>query len=127
MQDIIFISSPYTHASKAVEAERERRVRDFTAYLLRSGIQAFSPIVYGHAIATAHDLPTDWKFWQDFCLTYLERSAAMYVLMLEGWDVSTGVTAEITACVELLGIPVHYVDEHTYEIVEARQPSELKL
>lgn len=127
MENIVFVSSPYTHLRKEEEARRELKVRDYTGHLLRAKVQAFSPIVYGHVIATTCDLPTDWEFWQKFCLTYLSRSSAMHVFMLDGWDRSIGVAAEVYACKEMFHIPVYYVNADTYEILEVLPIEDPKL
>ena len=112
-QDIVFVSSPYTHDDKEVLEQRVRDVTKYSAHLLNRSVQAFSPIVYGHVVAVAHDLPGDWQFWQAFCETYLSRSAVMHVLCLDGWKQSTGIGGEIAFC-EANSIPYVFINAETY-------------
>jgi len=55
-----------------------------------------------------HGLPTDWAFWQHVDREHLERCDEMVVLMLDGWEESAGVQAEIRIAREL-GKPVRYL------------------
>lgn len=77
---MIFLSSPYTHSDKKIQQERYDKVAEIAARLTSSGEHAFSP---------------DFKFWEDFCMHFLKKSDKMYVLQFDGWELSTGVQAEI--------------------------------
>jgi hypothetical protein len=88
-------------------SQRYEEVKAFTAELMRKDLVPYSPIVHGHDIATTHDLPTDWLFWQKQCLAMLRKADKMIVLKLDGWDSSIGVKAEIDFC-ETCGIDVEY-------------------
>ena len=92
---MIYLASPYSHPDPAVMQRRFEDVRAVTAALLRRGEIVYSPIVHGHAIATAHELPTDHDFWLRHCFAMLERADNLHVLMLDGWKESKGVQAEI--------------------------------
>lgn len=92
---MIYLASPYTHPDPAVMQRRFEDARAATAALLSRGEIVYSPIVHGHAIAIAHDLPKDWGFWQRHCFAMLERADNLYVLMLDGWEQSRGVRAEL--------------------------------
>lgn len=95
---MIYVASPYSHKDPAVMKERYEQVKAFTAHLMRQGLPAYSPIVHGHDIASSHELPTDWEFWQQHCLAMLRRADKMIILRLDGWDQSTGVQAELDFC-----------------------------
>jgi len=71
----------------------------------------FSPIVHSHPLV-AFSLPTGWDFWERIDRAYLARCDELVVLMLDGWQESTGVRAEI-ALARDLGKPVRFlgVDE----------------
>jgi hypothetical protein len=92
---MIYLASPYTHTDPDVMQERFEYVRAAAAEMLARGEIVYSPIVHGHAIATAHDLPTDFEFWMRHSFAMLERADNLYVLRLDGWLESRGVTAEI--------------------------------
>jgi len=104
---MMYIASPYTHDNPTVMKQRFEQVAGFTAYLMRDGFDAYSPIVHGHAIAELHDLPVDWAFWRKHCLSMLRKADAMTVYCLDGWQDSVGVQAEIEFCASC-GIPIQY-------------------
>lgn len=114
---MIYIASPYTHENQHVMNNRFEKVAMHTAHLMRQGLPVYSPIVHGHSIAVRHDLPTDWEFWKNHCLALLGQSVRMIVIMMDGWESSTGVKAEIEYCVNS-GIPIDYYDCLTMEIIE---------
>lgn len=92
---MIYLASPYSHPDPAVMQARFEAVRAAAATLLLRGVPVYAPIVHGHAIATAHQLPTDFDFWMNHCRAMLDRATGLSVLMLHGWSESRGVTAEI--------------------------------
>ena len=97
---MIYLASPYSHPHAIV---RELRFHDAclaTAQLLQAGHNVFSPILHGHPLA-AHGLPTDWSFWERFDRDHIQRCDNLVVLLLDGWQESVGVTAEIRIAAEL--------------------------
>ena len=107
MITLSFVSSPYTFIgpykamNKRVEKERYLKVVEYVADKINEGEVVFSPIVHCHVVADTYVLPTDWEYWGKYCRAMLERCQRMYVLMLEGWEESTGVQAEIEIANEL--------------------------
>lgn len=92
---MIYIASPYTHASSQVRQARFEAVARFCGDLVTRGVVAFSPIVHYHPIAQLCDLPGSWSFWEPFCLAHLVRADSVLVLKLEDWNHSRGVREEI--------------------------------
>lgn len=93
---MIYLASPYSSPLLTVRSFRFLQARDAAAALLRAGRLVYSPIVHGHAIASAHyDLPTDHDFWMRHCFDMLARCDDLMVLQLTGWRESKGVQAEI--------------------------------
>ena len=110
MRKLIFVSSPYSHPDDNVREENYQKVSKYTAELIKNEVVAFSPILYGHtAVNFEPDIPTDWPFWENFCLTFLNRCDEIIVYMMEGWDKSRGVAEEI-AYAKDLGIKITYVE-----------------
>ena len=109
MGKLIFVSSPYTHKDKEVVNKRYEDVSKYAGKLVSEGQTAFSPITYGHVLCSFQDMPTDFEFWQDFCISFLSKCETLHVLKLEGWEESVGVEAEIAYAVEN-NIEVIYVD-----------------
>jgi hypothetical protein len=110
---MIYISLPYTDPDQTVVNERFKASCLYSAKLLREGHIIQSPISTGHAIAEVADLPTDFQFWRNYCLSTLWVCKEMHVLMLDGWQQSTGVKAEIDYAIDNQ-IAIKYVDPHTF-------------
>ena len=103
-----YIASPYTHSDPEVREKRYEEVEEATLILLRQGHYGFSPIAYNHPMGR-HNLPTTWDFWEPFDKAFLERCSSIVVLMLEGWNTSLGVQAEIDYAIKI-GLPVQYLE-----------------
>lgn len=106
---MIYLASPYSSPNPETMIQRYHATAAFTARAMHNGITIFSPIVYGHNIALSHSLPTDAIFWKNFNESLIRHCSAMWVLTLDGWIESKGVTMEI-AYAEERGIPVEYKD-----------------
>ena len=104
---MIYLASPYTHADAGVRKERFRAACRATAALMRQGHVVFSPIVHGHPLV-AEGLPIEWPWWERFDREHLSRCDEVVVLMLDGWETSAGVQAEIRIAEES-GKPVRYL------------------
>ena len=111
---LVYIASPYTHADEDVRLSRFAAVRDYTAHLMQhmmsTGVVPFSPIVHCHEIALVNDLPKGYDYWLTVDKTFLRHADELWVLMLDGWQQSKGVKAEI-AFAESILIPVKYCHE----------------
>ncbi|MDA7504044.1 DUF1937 family protein [bacterium] len=103
---MIYLASPYSHEDQSVRELRFQAACRATANLIRNGYAVYSPVVHSHPL-TKHQLPTDWSFWKSIDEEFLRCCDALMVLMLNGWDQSVGVQAEITIATEL-GQPVWY-------------------
>lgn len=105
---IYYLASPYTHADASIRKHRAELATEAAVKLLHLGIFVFAPIPYNEPWEK-YNLPGDWAFWADFDKSFVERcDGGLIVLMLDGWDKSTGVTAEIEFA-KSLGRPVYYV------------------
>jgi hypothetical protein len=62
--------------------------------LIRAGHIVYCPVVQFHPLVK-HSLFTDWQFWERIVEQHLSRCDEMVVLMLDGWESSTGVEAEL--------------------------------
>ena len=108
---MIYLASPYSHPDSAIREERFRAACLAAAQLMGAGNVVFSPIVHSHPIAL-HGLPTDWRFWECHDREHLVRCDEVVVLMLDGWQESEGVHAEIRIAKEL-SKPVWYLEPET--------------
>lgn len=97
---MIYLASPYSHPDPDVREQRFEAACAAAAALLRAGHRVYSPIAHSHPL-TRYGLPGDWTFWERHDRWYLERCDEVVVLMLEGWEASAGVRAEIAIAGEL--------------------------
>jgi len=109
-KDLIYLASPYTHASKKIMYERFEKVLRLAAYLIRKGHFVFSPIAYGHVMAGRYKLPTDWKYWLSFDEKLISKCDKLMVFKLKGWQKSKGVQAEMKIA-RKYKIPVGYIED----------------
>jgi hypothetical protein len=91
---MIYLASPYTHPEASDRQSRFDAACKATTELARCGLVVFSPIVHGHSLVRI-GLPIEWEYWERFDHEYLRRCDWMVVLMLDGWQESRGVQAEI--------------------------------
>jgi len=115
---MIYIASPYSHPDKSVEHQRFEMVRKFTAVMLQNREFVFSPIVYAHEMARVFNLPTDAQYWDEFNMSILRHSKALYVCCLEGWTESKGVQRELSTARALYIPVVEYTA--TFERIEGQ-------
>lgn len=115
MNGRIYLASPYSHPDADVREERFQAVCVAAAGLMSKGHMVFSPIAHSHCIAKAGKLPTDWTYWKRIDEVEIAASAEVWVLMLPGWHVSTGVREELAVAAKL-GKPVRYVDPLTLKV-----------
>jgi len=89
---MIYLASPYKHSDPLVQAERYAKACSAKDYFLRQNVWVYSPIAHNHP---GHDLPRTWDFWSRYDFDMLSTCKGLYVLALDGWIRSEGITAEI--------------------------------
>lgn len=120
-QRLIYLASPYAHPDPMMRELRFVMAMQSTASMMREGMTVYSAIVHCHPIQKQYQLPTEWEFWQVFGETMISRCDELHVLMLDGWEDSVGVKAEI-AIAERLDKPIRYVEyEKDSVILTGRQ------
>lgn len=111
----IYLASPYTHADPAVMQQRHDAAMAFTAEQLANRVWVYSPIVHCHEMALRHTLPFDFDFWQEYNFALLSKASHLWILALDGWDQSKGVTAEVDLAARL-SIPTTLMQPSIQEI-----------
>lgn len=105
----VYLATPYSDPDPGIRNKRFLAVNKVAGELMVQGNLVFSPISHTHPIALAGDLPKGWEFWKDYDFTFINDWAdEVYVLTLDGWEDSIGVTAEIKLA-EALGKPVVFL------------------
>jgi hypothetical protein len=105
---MIYLCSPYSHSDVNVVNERVKQTTVFVNNHLLSGITVLSPVVYGHTIVTTCGTPSNWEFWERACRAFMAKCSDVWVLMLDGWQDSTGIKGEIEFAKEL-GLRIKYI------------------
>jgi len=106
---LIFLSSPYSHVDDNIRIENYERVCEISAKLVSEGHVVISPIAYGHTLLKYREMPSDWEFWKNFCVTLLEKCDKLIVVKMPGWDKSTGVKEEILYAQDR-SIPTEFIE-----------------
>ena len=94
----IYVASPYTHLDPDVMADRMLEAMRYTAYLIKKGEWAYSPIVHCHDMALRYDFPKSHTFWMGFDAAMICPCTEVHVLQLEGWEQSEGIRHELQFC-----------------------------
>ena len=105
---MIYLASPYTDPDPEVMTFRHDCVERYIIVSLAHNLFIFSPVVYFHRMALKYKLPDEQAFWLNICFRIFNDAEALWVLQLNGWDKSTGVTAEIEFA-EDRSIPIKYI------------------
>lgn len=114
---MLFLSTPYNHPDKEVRTKRVRQTATFAMRRLQMGQVFINPTLYGLTLIdnTTEDFnDTGWQTWKNLCLAILDRCDALYVLMMEDWDKSIGVSEEIEHA-KARGIPIYYLEPSMFE------------
>ena len=107
---MIYLASPYSHDDEAVRLERFRQSVRAAGKLMNLGCKVYSAIGHSHPIAVECNLPLGWDYWEAFDRWYIERCSCVVVLILKGWDESSGVKAEMKIASEL-GKPIRWMSQ----------------
>lgn len=105
---MIYLASPYSHNDPDVREWRFQQVCRAAAVLMYNGQFVFSPISHTHPIAVHGNLPLGFDYWEEYDRLMLKMCSELVVLMLDGWESSKGVQAEIRIMSELAK-PVRYM------------------
>ena len=84
---------------------------------MQRGLYIFAPIAHTHPIAESGGLPLGWDFWEPYDTLFIRAASCVWVLKLEGWTESTGVSNEVRLGREM-DKPVGYVDPETLEVTD---------
>lgn len=106
---LIYLASPYSHPDFTIRDSNYRMISKIAAKMVAKGGVVFSPITYGHNLLEFRQMPSDWEFWFNFCVTFLMKCDKLVVCKMPGWENSVGVREEIEIA-EKFGIEIEYID-----------------
>ena len=95
---LVYLASPYSHPNKAVEHKRYKQVTKAGAIIKRDipDVTLFLPITQSyHMVKEIPSLGGEFDKWKDDDLFMVNKSDELWVLLIDGWDKSIGVKAEI--------------------------------
>lgn len=109
----IYLASPYSHKDRAVMNSREHLINVVAANLIEKyGYMMFLPITQSAPLERIlPKLGGSFAKWKKIDLEAISRMDELWVVMLEGWEKSIGVKAEIKHA-QKLKKPVYYIDPH---------------
>lgn len=116
---LVYLAAPYSGS----DAEVKLRMQLFClvdAQLSAEGRVTVSPLMKHFVLNHSNELGSDWNFWKRYSQVLLSRCQYMIVVMLDGWDTSVGVRAEIELAKEL-NIPVAYLKPSAYLKVSSQK------
>lgn len=114
---VAYLACPYMDPDVNVRKKRLATVTQVAHDLIKQGLLVYSPLTHNIPIDQL-GIHGDWHTWRTFDLEMLGRCDRLIVLKLDGWDRSSGVTAEI-AHAESLGLPIESI-----EVSHAHKPNE---
>lgn len=107
---VYYLASPYTSNDSEIMKEIYLKVDEVGYKLLIKGFHLIEPIASTYHKAQRFQLPHEYSFWTTHCRKMVSVSDGVIVLMLEGWETSTGVQDEIKIASDL-GKRVIYINE----------------
>jgi hypothetical protein len=105
---LIYLAAPYTDPNPDVCEQRMAQFCIVDAHLCKQGLITVSPLSK-HWIKYHTNIPLTWDFWKTYSEKLMEKCDALYVIMLDGWDVSEGVLAEIELA-KKMSLEIKYLD-----------------
>ena len=104
----IYIACPYGHLDPFIKLIRTQLSEAYQATLLNQGYNAISPIS-GHYMCQVNDVDDSSIRWLEINRQIVEICDEIHILMLKGWDKSTGIQNTIDQAKEL-GMKVKMID-----------------
>lgn len=114
--DIEYLGIPYNHVDGRVMDYRAELSDIICADLMKKGRLIYAPISSCHHIAKKYGLPRNWEFWQKMDEQFVCICKRLLVVTVDGWDISTGLTAE-RKLAEKCGIPIEKIDPEPYIVM----------
>lgn len=108
MSKKIFVAGPFNGVSDEIKEERVKTIKLYCVKLFTEGETPISALLMGLTFAEVGELPTDTETWIKFCEKMLKGCDELHVLMIAGWEKSSGVASEIEMA-NKLGIEIKYI------------------
>jgi len=118
---LIYLANPY-HSTEEIMEERHRRLMEVLASCANTteNLVFYSPIAHWHETAKHHKLPTSFSWWRERDFFMLRKCSALWVLPIEGWEDSYGVSQEIEFATDT-NIPIFYIIDYVPSVVVTQE------
>lgn len=117
-----YIASPYSSTDAKLRDARGRAARVAANRLMHAGVAAYVPIAYGYGVHDVEGSPVPDVNWYAHGLTMLNTAVGVAVLMIDGWNRSTGVVGVEIPAARMLGMTVVYVEPDPDMVVAMPEP-----
>ena len=110
---LVYLAAPYSDDDSDV---KEQRIANFClvdAKLSLDGYYTVSPLLKSLLFRYTSKVPSTWDFWQGYGEELLKPCKKMFVIMLDGWEESEGVQAEINLA-NKYNVDIEYIDPKQY-------------
>lgn len=106
---MIYLASVYSlNADENLREQRYKYALKKAAEFTVQSVPIFSPVVHSHDMGIQHSLPCTFDFWRKLDFQYLDVCSDLYILMMDGYEDSIGVSAERDYAF-LKNIPITYI------------------
>jgi nucleoside 2-deoxyribosyltransferase len=103
-----YIATPYSRWPKGIE-DAFIEAAKASAELMKRGMHVYSPICHSHPIAMHGKMDAlSHEVWMNLDFAMIDACDGVFVVMMPGWDESTGIRMEIEYALKT-GKPVTYL------------------
>lgn len=115
---MIYLGQPFKHKNVQIEEARYNLALDVTADLMQRGIFIYSPIVNSYNQNLLFNESQDFSFWRPFDFHMMSKADELWVMKIEGWRESAGLTAEIDFA-KAMGISIDSISPTRQQLEKA--------
>ncbi|HEY5235650.1 MAG TPA: DUF1937 family protein [Rhabdochlamydiaceae bacterium] len=113
LAELIYLACPFRHADPQVQRKRCAAAHYTAAQLSSQGRHVFSPLTHNAILIDILQDSLPGEHWMQFDLAILAGCKYLFVLKMEGWELSKGVRREIL-----------FAQERGIQVEEIEPPSE---
>lgn len=123
MSNLKYLACPFSHEDSEVEIARWNLSTQVAAHMMGNDMpHVHNPLTTSLLYQNINDsIPSSWHFWERVDFEYLSMSSKLYVLKINGWRQSRGVSAEIKYA-EDNDMEVSYIDPDSIGVPQTPTP-----
>lgn len=109
LTELSYLACPFRSADPFIQRKRCAACHYVTAQLFLKGKRVFSPLTHNELLIDLIADALPGEHWMQFDLAILAACKTLYVLRMDGWELSKGVAREI-AFARVNKIAIEYID-----------------